>query len=86
MRMMLCPPTWPTWVCSAMSVLRWSVSVSVSVDVVGVGVGALDVGEAEVGDGEADERWLADADALADWEVSGVRRQARPPAASALER
>ena len=34
-----------------------------------VGVGALDVGEAGVGDGGADERWLGDADALADWDV-----------------
>ena len=47
------------------------VGVGVGADVVGVGVGALDVGEAGVGDGEADERWLADADALAVWEVSG---------------
>ena len=45
------------------------VGVGVGADVVGVGVGALDVGEAEVGDGEADERWLGDADA--DWDVSG---------------
>ena len=48
------------------------VGVGVGADVVGVGVGALDVGEAGAGDGEADERWLADADALAGWEVSGA--------------
>ena len=40
---------------------------SVRADVVGVGVGALDVGEAGVGDGEADEWWLGEADA--GWEA-----------------
>ena len=39
----------------------------VGAEVVGVGVGALDVGEAEIRDGEADKRWLGDADA--DWEA-----------------
>ncbi len=43
------------------------VGVGVGAEVVGVGVGALDVGEAEVGDGVADDRWLGDADA--DWDV-----------------
>ena len=87
MRMMLCPPTWmraapkmrvpktrvrKTGVCSAvqMSVLMWLVA----------SVGALAVGEAGVGDGEADERWLGDADAVADWDVRagcGCRRARR---------
>jgi hypothetical protein len=45
--------------------------VDVGADAVGVGVGfgAADVDEAGAGDGEADAPWLADADALADWEV-----------------
>ena len=40
-------------------------------DVVAVGVGETDVGEADDGvdDGEADERWLGDADAVGGWEA-----------------